>query len=89
MPTPYNKQNDHYVDAITRDKMSRLLHAEGMSHADIAYELRMTRTHVSGLLGGSKKMAHHHLLAMQFILIKARSDNLKQQRAEAAGETNE
>jgi len=48
----------------------------------MAYELRMQRTHVSGMLGGSKKMAMVHKLAMQFVILKHRQARLQNMRKE-------
>lgn len=80
MPTAYGRGRDHYVNAATRARINGLIKEEGMSHADVAYEMRMTRSHVSAMFGGSKPMAHHHLLAIKFILLKRRSENQQRER---------
>ena len=70
MTTKYVANNDHYVSQQTRDKLRRLLRQNELTIVSLAYQLRMSRTYVSAMLGGSQKMAHVHLLAIQMVLLK-------------------
>jgi len=80
--TRYSANNDHYVKQPERDTLRRIMREEGISMVTMAYELRMQRTHVSGMLGGSKKMAMVHKLAMQFVILKHRQARLQNMRKE-------
>ncbi len=70
MTTKYVANNDHYVSRPAIEKLRRLMRQEALSVTALAYQLRMSRTYVSGMLGGSQKMAHVHQLAIQFVLLK-------------------
>ena len=84
MATKYAKNNDHYVKQPERETLRRIMREEGITMVTMAYELRMQRTHVSGMLGGSKKMAMVHKLAMQFVILKHRQSRLQDMRDELA-----
>jgi len=82
MATRYSSNNDHYVKQPERETLRRIMREEGITMVTMAYELRMQRTHISGMLGGSKKMAMVHKLAMQFVILKHRQARLQNLREE-------
>ena len=82
MATKYSGNNDHYVKQPERETLRRIMREEGISMVTMAYEMRMQRTHVSAMLGGSKKMAMVHKLAMQFVILKHRQARVQNMRQE-------
>ena len=82
MATKYSRNNDHYVKQPERETLRRIMREEGITMVTLAYEMRMQRTHVSGMLGGSKKMAMVHKLAIQFVILKHRQARLQNMRQE-------
>lgn len=59
-----------YVNRKQRDAISTALAAAGMTQSQTAYDLRIHPTHLSGMLGGSKRMAYHYVPAIKFILLQ-------------------
>ena len=59
-----------HVNHKQRSAISVALNAAGLTQSQIAYELRLHPTHLSGMLGGSKPMAYHYVPAIKFVLLQ-------------------
>ena len=84
MAKKYNAQNDHYIRRPERETIRKHMRTEKISVSQMAYDLRLDRSYLSGMFNGHFKMARYHLLAMQFVLLKAR---VARQAAERVGLT--
>lgn len=70
MTTKYSSFNDHYVPKEEVAQLHQLVLRAGFTVSTLAYGLRMSRTHTSCMLAGSKPMAMVHKLAIQMLLLK-------------------
>jgi hypothetical protein len=86
MATKYSGNNDHYVRAPEKETLRRLMRIEKITMTQMAYELRVNRSYLSGMFGTCHKMSHVYLIAIQMILLKAR---VARQAAERARLTKE
>ena len=69
MATSYSKQNDHCLGRSQCERLHQLVLKSGLTVTTLAYELRMSRTHVSCMLSHNLPMARVHKLAIQWVLL--------------------
>ena len=86
MATKYSGNNDHYVRSPEKETLRRLMRIEKITMTQMAYELRVNRSYLSGMFGVSHKMSHVYLIAIQMILLKARVARQAAERARLTGE---
>ena len=86
MAKKYSANNDHYIHRPEREAIRRHMRKEKLSVSQMAYDLRVDRSYLSGMFNGHFKMARYHLLAMQMVLLKARVARQAAERSRITGE---
>ena len=69
MATKHLDTNDHYISEEERRKLRHQVEDAGLTLGQLAFELRMSRPHVTGLMSGRIRMARYHLYAIRYILL--------------------
>lgn len=75
---------DQYATPKQRRAVKVALKMAGLNVPRLAAEMRISHSHLYGMLNGTKPMAYHYLLSIKFVLLAQR-----QEQARAEQELNE
>ena len=74
MPRDYGLK-DQYVPAHILARVNFALQRFKYSITEVAFDMRMDRSHISRMLSGRANMAHHHLLAIKYLLLAKKAES--------------
>ena len=83
---------DHYATPKQRRAVKVALKLAGLNVPRLAAEMRLSHSHLYGMLNGTKPMAFHYLLSIKYLLMmqqQAREAAEQELQAETGGETDE